>query len=321
MSINTTWNTLPSNKMAPEVKFTKDPKGNLEIRMSAICYASTLENRTKAQVSEEVDRILGLYPKWMLVITEWKKTGDDILIQCLEILQKIKETIICVDYWWSKRQEILTISSWDISIDGQRINIYNNEKIIQIAELIKKWGYKAYIHLPNWILQIVVMFSKENNHIILKAKKFLPDCMRSKRKEMRATLSNDSDIEDFIRVKWDTDKALKLTIIWQENTLVWRAMDISRWGIGFYSLRLPEKDIKQWSIIKLSLPFLGWREFKVQIRKIAHWQWFHRFWAKFIFADDNEKEIIWNYVAELDEKLRQWIQQLKEEAWTKYIDK
>lgn len=306
-------NHQPSTLMANEVKFVKDKAGKLVITLLSSCYADrTEEERWPKGIIDTLKQ----YPRELLVVEEWK-TKDEVIVQCLEILKSINNTMICADFLGSKIQKPLIIDPSNVNVDWQRISIFNNEQLIELYELSQKYSCKFYIHLPNWILEVSLMKWTADWQIVVRAKKFLANCVRAKRTELRVTLSSDKDIQEFIKLKWKYEGGHKIKIVCWDRTLVWLVTDISRNWICFYTSPFPEDFKGKDKFVELS--FL-WKKLKIAIRQIANGHWFCRIWAKFIFDNNEDEKEIWVFLEELNNGIKQNLTNFREVMGTKYID-
>lgn len=278
------------------------------------------------QVDKVIEIILIKYSSELLV-NEWQ-TLTQAVEQSLRILQKIKQTFICFDYKGSKARVVIDLSTSEIDPYRWTMILSGNKELGRLSKFIidNTWD----IHLPNWILKVVVEPWLVEGEFIFKAKQYRSWCDRAKRSALRVELNWNGFTKRYfktlVKSDWEVSNGKKLpdnqfsveTENWVKIGIVKNISDSWLW---IFLPKIWTSSIEIWKTFKLVLPFLT-KSVKVDftVKKInREHEGFCELWWAMYYIDPKDKELVSRFVWNTNKRIWEEFNALKE--WHEWIEK
>lgn len=302
----------PRRFAAPLVHDSKNWKPHIS-RLDRMC--PLVEEQTQANING----ILNLYPKHALVVAEWK-SYNQIISQCLLILKKLRQTMVCFDYKWVKEMVTIDLSKANIDAERNVFTISGDSNFDKYFRFIWSW-YDWDIHLPNGILRAKVETKWQWEFIFSFPHvpyEYRETCSKAKRSSLRAELKTVAEARSFF--KWLNTKGLWVVEYCITNSkweILWIVKDMSNGWLWIYVHNSTITSYKEWIKFScnLSLPDLSMKVplVIVSITKVE-WENFSLVWTKFVFSNKTKDQVtIDDVLFRLNSKICDEIRELKED--------
>lgn len=302
----------PPRKFASPLVHNTDWKPLIS-RLSRMC--PLVEEQTQRRVAQT----LNLFPKDALIVPEWK-SFNQIIEQCLRILKRLRQTMICFDFKWVKEMVAIDLSKTTIDVERATIIISWDPNFSKYFKFIWSW-YDWDIHLPNGILRAKVEtrwqweFVFSFPHVPYW---FHDTCDRAKRHSLRAEIKNITEARNFF--KWLKSKNswnIPYSISNSKWEIQWVLKDVSSNWIWIYIPNAIIAGYRKWwepQNYNLSLPDSNMKvSLKIKSVVQVEWENFSLVWAEFVFSDKTrDRDTIDSLLFGLNGEISDEIRRLKE---------
>lgn len=262
----------------------------------------------KIRAREEVANILSRFKReWWLIVESSDFTVAQ--IQSLEALSNLTQTFICIRISWVKMRFTIDLSKSVIVPDRLSMRVNGNLMLQEYNWLL--WEKCTwYIHLPNWILEVLVrqIDGKEWSYEF-KLVKYHPECYVAKRERIRIELNNVVEIERVIKSSWNIDNIYQVV-----DKGSWMKFIVKDVSFDWMCICIPMETLKREEVkrkYKFCIPFISWINVVFIVKNIGPdlWDYFEVWWIFEYWANDENsweiKKFIWQKDAEIAKRIRE----------------